>query len=602
MSVVRLRELSIATIARHVLRDAVRNRVLHGAMLLALGLAGAAPIAGRLTAGQDVKVVKDLGLAAINLGGLFIAVFLGVQLVAREIERRTVDTLLSKPIRRHEFVLGQYGGLLATLGLALTALAVVLYVVLAAVAWWHGDTGFAPVAAAAPAADPALLKAVFLIFVQLAVLAAAALCFSTFSSPVVAAVSTCGLYVICHFSAELRNLDDVLDSRGAAILAAGLSYVLPDLAAFDVKAAVVHAQPVTVGYMMLTTASGAAYSLAFLVPGARGSCQTPPGMNALDRSARASGRRAAPLADDRFRWWGRPDALAAAVVLLVALGSTLQVARDLGPGTGVVPRRVSSVPPAQVARRAALSLAPVLADLYWIRAVQLYGRTRLSGGGAHDYARLYPLLDAATTFDPRFDAAYRLGAVYLAEPPPGGPGRPDLAVELLRKGMANAPERWQYPRDIGFVHYWWLRDVEGAAHWFRRAADLPDAPRRLLPLAANTMTEGGDRAGARTLWRLVRDSAGDAWMRDEGVRRLAQLDALDALDFHRLAVDRFRERTGKPPASWRELLAAGDVPAIPVDPTGVAYELSSAGAVTVSRRSALFPLPERRRFSGRPAR
>ena len=325
-------------------------------------------------------------------------------------------------------------------------------------------------------------------------------------------------------------------------------------------------------------------------------------MNALDRSARASGRRAAPLADDRFRWWGRPDALAAAVVLLVALGSTLQVARDLGPGTGVVPRRVSSVPPAQVARRAALSLAPVLADLYWIRAVQLYGRTRLSGGGAHDYARLYPLLDAATTFDPRFDAAYRLGAVYLAEPPPGGPGRPDLAVELLRKGMANAPERWQYPRDIGFVHYWWLRDVEGAAHWFRRAADLPDAPRRLLPLAANTMTEGGDRAGARTLWRLVRDSAGDAWMRDEAVRRLAQLDALDALDFHRLAVDRFRERTGKPSASWRELLAAGDVPAIPVDPTGVAYELSSAGAVTVSRRSALFPLPERRRFSGRPAR
>ena len=325
-------------------------------------------------------------------------------------------------------------------------------------------------------------------------------------------------------------------------------------------------------------------------------------MSGLDRSARASGRRAAPLADDRFRWWGRPDALAAAVVLLVALGATLQVARDLGPGTGVVPRRVSSVPPAHVARRAALSLAPVLADLYWIRAVQLYGRTRLSGGGAHDYARLYPLLDAATTFDPRFDAAYRLGAVYLAEPPPGGPGRPDLAVELLRKGMTNAPERWQYPRDIGFVHYWWLRDVEGAAHWFRRAADLPDAPRGLRPLAANTMTEGGDRAGARTLWRLVRDSTGDAWMRDEAVRRLAQLDALDALDSYRLAVDRFRERTGKPPASWRELLAAGDVPAIPVDPTGVAYELSSAGAVTVSRRSALFPLPERRRFSGRPAR
>ncbi len=254
----------IATVARHVVRDAVRSRVLHGATLLALGLTVAAPIAGRLTAGQDVKVIKDLGLAAINLAGLFVAVFLGVQLVAREIERRTVDAVLSKPIRRHEFVLGQYGGLVATLALTLTLMAVPMYGVLGAVEWWAGDAGFAP-ATAAPAVDPALLKAVFLLFVQLAVIAAAALCLSTFSSPALAAASTCGLYVVGHFSGELRHLDDVVDSRVAAALAAGLSYVLPDLASFDVKAAVVHAQPVTAGYMALTAASGAAYILAFLV-------------------------------------------------------------------------------------------------------------------------------------------------------------------------------------------------------------------------------------------------------------------------------------------------------------------------------------------------
>ena len=301
--------------------------------------------------------------------------------------------------------------------------------------------------------------------------------------------------------------------------------------------------------------------------------------------------------------WDRTDAAAVAVVLLVLLGAALQVARDQAPLAGPVPPRVWSVPPAGLVRRAALSFESVLADFYWIRAVQHYGRTRLSGGGVHDYALLYPLLDVATTLDPRFDAAYRLGALFLAEPPPGGAGRPDLAVALLRKGVASVPERWQYLQDIGFVHYWWLQDVEEAARWFRRAAEIPGAPWWLRFLAATTMTEGGDRPGARALWRLVHDAAGDVWMRGEAARRLVQLDALDALDHYQHAVDRFRERTGRPPGSWQDLVAAGELSDIPVDPTGIAYELTPpSGAVTVSRRSALFPLPERGRLPVRSAR
>ena len=255
----------VSIIARQVLQDAVRNRLLRGATLLAIGVAVAAPIAGWLSAGQDVKVVKDLGLAACNACGLFVVVFLGVRLVACEIEERTVDALLSKPIRRCEFVLGQYGGLVATLALALTLTTVAMYLVLGGAAWWRGVPGLAP-AAPVPVADPALLKAVLLIFVQLAVVGAAAFCLSSFSSPALAAVSACGLYVAGHFGAELRNLDELVDSRFASSLAAGLSYVVPDLAAFDVTAAVVHGQPVTAGYMALTVASGAAYILAFLVP------------------------------------------------------------------------------------------------------------------------------------------------------------------------------------------------------------------------------------------------------------------------------------------------------------------------------------------------
>ena len=260
------------------------------------------------------------------------------------------------------------------------------------------------------------------------------------------------------------------------------------------------------------------------------------------------------------------------------------------------------MPPPEAVRRAALSFKAVVADVYWIRAVQHYGRTKLAGGAAQDYDPLYPLLDMVTTLDPHFDAAYRLGAVLLAEPPPGGPGRPDLAVTLLRKGVENAPTRWQYLQDLGFVHYWWLHDIEAAASWFERAADLPGGPWWLRPLAATTMTEGGDRSGAQVLWRQVRDSTGDAWMRGEATRRLAQLDALAAVERYQEAVDRHRERTGMPPDSWDALLAAGEVSGIPVDPTGIGYELTPAGTVAVSRRSTLFPLPQSASFPDRRAR
>ena len=253
----------VATIARHAVRDAMRGGVLRGVTLVALGMAVAAPVAGRLSADQDLKVVKDLGLAAIHLAGLVVALSMGIRLIAREVARRSVDAVLAKPIRRHEFILGQYAGLLATLALALTLLATVLYAVLAATAWWVEDSGFTPAPAAA--VDPALLKAVCLTFMQVALVAAVALCFSTFASPAVAAAATCGFYVVGHFGADLRRLDDVVDAPLATSLATGLSYVLPNLASFDVKAAVVHGEAVTAWHVVLTTGAGAAYILAFLV-------------------------------------------------------------------------------------------------------------------------------------------------------------------------------------------------------------------------------------------------------------------------------------------------------------------------------------------------
>ena len=166
-----------------------------------------------------MKIIKDLGLAATSIFGLFIAVFIGIGLVSKEVERRSIYSLLSKPIERYQLVLGKYLGLVLTLAVNVAVMAVALYAVLAYMAWMR-RSGARP-AWEAPALDPALLKAIALIFVELALVTAIALFFSTFSTPMLSAALTFGLFVAGHFSADLRNFNEVVDSPAAATLARG---------------------------------------------------------------------------------------------------------------------------------------------------------------------------------------------------------------------------------------------------------------------------------------------------------------------------------------------------------------------------------------------
>src|SRR5258708_24511302 len=152
-------------------------------------------------------------------------------------------------------------------------------------------------------------------------------------------------------------------------------------------------------------------------------------------------------------------------------------------------------------RRLTMGYHALAADVYWIRAIQYYGGAKrrltaapgvaappsmLASQTSGEYALLYPLLDITTTLDPRFNIAYRFGAVFLAEPYPRGPGRPDLAVAPLEKGVHERPDKWEYLEDIGFVHYWYLHDSLTAAAWFRKAGEIPGAPWWLRSLAATT--------------------------------------------------------------------------------------------------------------------
>jgi len=253
---------AISWIAVNVFKESVRDRVPYNLALFAVLMIASSFLIGQLTAGQDVKIIKDLGLAAIAVFGLFIAIFIGIGLVSKEVERRSIYSLLSKPIRRQEFIAGKYLGLVLTLLVNVTVMTAAYYAVLGSMAWVAGGW-FLP-AWEAPAMDPALLKAIAMIFLQLMMVTALALLCSTFTSPILATALTFGLYIVGQFNADLKHFETIVASRPVALLARVLYYVLPNLSRLDVKTQVVHALPVPAGYMLWSAAYALAYVAALL--------------------------------------------------------------------------------------------------------------------------------------------------------------------------------------------------------------------------------------------------------------------------------------------------------------------------------------------------
>ncbi len=253
----------IASIAVNVFRESVRDKVLYNLVLFAVLMIGASYLIGQLTAGQDLKIIKDLGLSATSFFGLFIAVFIGIGLVWKEVERRSIYSLLAKPITRVDFVLGKYAGLVLTLFVNLAVMVVALYAVLGLMALVSPPS--LVLVLDAPPLDPRMLIAAGLIFVELALVTAIALFFSTFSTPILSAAFTFGLYIVGHFNADLKHFEQVVDSPVAAWLARALYYLLPNLAPFDIKSAVVHNEPVAPGYVLMTVGYGVIYIAAVLI-------------------------------------------------------------------------------------------------------------------------------------------------------------------------------------------------------------------------------------------------------------------------------------------------------------------------------------------------
>ena len=297
---------------------------------------------------------------------------------------------------------------------------------------------------------------------------------------------------------------------------------------------------------------------------------------------------ATPVKHSRYLW-------VVLIVLLVSATTTQVVLEGRLQKPAVMPG-VHWIRSPGLMRRLAMGFNAIWADIYWIRAVQYYGGTRLSVDDKKNYDQLYPLLDITTSLDPQFNIAYRFGSILLSEGYPNGPGQTDQAIMLLQKAMREMPGKWQYLHDAGFVEYWWHRDAQAAADWFIKGSRLPGAPSWLGPLAASVLAEHGEREASRAVWTQLNRTADHEWIRQAARRGLLQLDAEGQIEILEPLVHTFFDRNGRFPASWHEMTAAKLLRQVPVDPTGHVYDLDPVtGTVNVGRKSTLFPLRSRTR-------
>jgi len=220
----------IASIARNTFREAVRDRVLYNLVLFVLLLTGAAVFIGELSGGQERKIIIDLGLSAMLLFGVFIAIFVGVGLVYKEIEKRTVYAIFAKPVGRGEFLVGKY------LGLCLTLLVnVIVMGAGVSLALVYVSRGWDPLALS-------IWPAILLIYVELMILTGVALLFSCFSSPALSALLTFFVFIIGHVSADLKSLANSMGGIAARWLFRSLYYLLPNLANLSFITPAAHGQ------------------------------------------------------------------------------------------------------------------------------------------------------------------------------------------------------------------------------------------------------------------------------------------------------------------------------------------------------------------------
>ncbi len=240
-------------VAVNTFREAVRDRVLYNLVFFALLMIGAAILVGQISIGIDRLVIINLGLSAISVFGLVMAIFIGVGLVSKEIEKRTLYSLLAQPVRRWEFLVGKYAGLVLTLVVNTSFMTLGL-----AAALFYVGRPFVR-------SDALILVAVYFILLELALVTAIALFFSCFSTPMLSTLFTLGIYVTGIFASDIREFGDLTKSPGLKALTRVIYYLVPNFHNFNAIAAVSHGEAIPLALVAQNTLYAALYVTLLLV-------------------------------------------------------------------------------------------------------------------------------------------------------------------------------------------------------------------------------------------------------------------------------------------------------------------------------------------------
>jgi tetratricopeptide (TPR) repeat protein len=226
-----------------------------------------------------------------------------------------------------------------------------------------------------------------------------------------------------------------------------------------------------------------------------------------------------------------------------------------------------------------------MAAIYWTRAVQYYGRHRLAH--AKDFALLGTLLDTATDLDPHLLVAYRFGSLFLAGRPPEGAGDPQRAIYLLQRGIVANPDYWRLWEDLGFIYYWDMKDYARAARAFQTGAERPGALPWMRVLAASVAAQGGEIQTSRILLAEIARSAENDAIRHSAQIHLAALDTQEALKKLDGLIALYQQREGRTPRSFQDLVAAGYLRQVPLDPSGERFAIGPDGRAELGPKSRI---------------
>lgn len=241
---------------------------------------------------------------------------------------------------------------------------------------------------------------------------------------------------------------------------------------------------------------------------------------------------------------------------------------------------------AKALRRMSLGYTGLLADIYWTRAVQYFGDQHSQQ--SHDFHLLLSLLQVTTELDPRLLPPYQLGANFLSPKPPNGAGLPDDALKLLQYGIQQNPGQWRLYYDLGFFYFTEFKDYAKAADAFSAGAQLPGAHEYMHVLAARMAQHAGEFDTARMLWYTAYQSSNQPDIKHNATQHLIALQVDEDVTHLEELVEKYRQQTGRVPASMGELQRAGYIRGIPRDPNGKPYKLMSDGSIEVEDPEMLF--------------